>query len=171
MIMIRKPIISKMAVLLKLAYWKVNQNIRKFFVETEELILINMGRQRKKKQTNNFENEAQSCIIYKTRFQDIVVNNRNQDSVVLDRLKNQETEWSGVEIHTYTYVSIHSCDTLREAKLLVQKTDCQEAGVRVEGWLQRGKREQLPDDRNIVSWLCWWLCNCIHLSSHGTEHS
>ena len=37
-----------------------------------------MGRQRKKKQTNNFENEAQSCIIYKTRFQDIVVNNRNE---------------------------------------------------------------------------------------------
>ena len=103
MIMIRKPIISKNAALLKLAYWKVNQNIRRFFVETEELILSNMGRQRKKK-TNNFENEAQSCIIYKTRFQDIIVNNRNQDSMVLDRLKNQETEWSGVEIPTYTYV-------------------------------------------------------------------
>lgn len=62
-------------------------------VETEELIVINMGRQRKKKKTpNNFENEAQSCRIYETRFQDILVNNRNQDSVVLDRLKSQETE-------------------------------------------------------------------------------
>lgn len=51
-----------------------------------------MERQKKKQPPNNFENKAESCRTYKTRFQDIPVNNRNQDSLELDRLKNQETE-------------------------------------------------------------------------------
>ena len=82
-----------MSILLKLAYCKLIQNIRRIFVEIEELILKLIGKDKGNlKNPNNFENEEQSCRIYETTFPDIPESNSNQNSMVLDRHINQETE-------------------------------------------------------------------------------